>query len=149
MHDLDTTIQEFCDYLNEKYNSDVRMYMTNSSDLKLDNIRVPKHLRKQGLGTSIMKEVINFADKSGLRLILTTAVKDPYAGTTSSDRLKRFYKRFDFVENKGRNKDYSISGNMLRNPNLTSFIENVDQLDELGEYKKADTLISLLKTNFF
>jgi hypothetical protein len=45
---------------------------------------------------------------------LSTAQRDPHHGTTSSSRLKRFYKRFGFVENKGRSYDPSISDNMIR-----------------------------------
>ena len=35
---------------------------------------------------------------------------------TSQARLKKFYKKFGFVENKGRNKDFEISELMYREP---------------------------------
>jgi len=107
-------ITNFSNYLSEKYNASVRLYLKSNGDLKLDNLVVPKENRKKGIGTNIMQEIIAFADKNKMRLVLTTAVKDNYVGTTSSGRLKKFYKRFDFTENKG--KDYSISENMLRVP---------------------------------
>jgi predicted GNAT family acetyltransferase/cell fate (sporulation/competence/biofilm development) regulator YmcA (YheA/YmcA/DUF963 family) len=138
-HNLDSKVKEFCNYLNTKYESDVRLYITNSGDLKLDNIRVPKEKRKQGIGSAIMNEIVSFADKNGLRLVLTTATKDPYVGTTSSGRLKKFYKRFDFVENKG--KDYSISENMFRMPKQPKkLLDQANKLDELGYYKEADRI---------
>ena len=37
-------------------------------------------------------------------------------GATSILRLKKFYKRFGFVENKGRNKDFQLSCGMYRKP---------------------------------
>ena len=133
-------INNFVDYLNGKYEADVRLYLTNQGDLKIDNIRVPKEKRKQGIGSAIMNEIVSFADQNGFRLVLTTATKDPYVGTTSSGRLKKFYKRFDFVENKG--KDYSISENMFRMPKQPmKILDQANQLDELGYYKEADRMM--------
>jgi hypothetical protein len=60
-----------------------------------------------------MNELTQLADESGRRLTLTAA-KD--FGTTSLPRLKAFYKRFGFVENKGRNTDFTISDSMYRPP---------------------------------
>jgi len=106
--------EDFANYLANKYNAAIRLYLTNRNDLKLDHLVVPKELRKQGIGSSIMREIIDYADKNQYRLILTTASKDQYFGTTSSGRLKKFYKQFGLKENKG--KDYSISENMFRLP---------------------------------
>lgn len=93
-----------------------RLYITNKGDLKLDMLAVPKEARKQGLGSAAMERLVKFADANGLRVILTTGVRDPHWGTTSSSRLLSFYKRFGFVQNAGRNKDFSISENMYRLP---------------------------------
>jgi len=40
------------------------------------------------------------------------------AGDFGGNKAKQIalYKRFGFIENKGKNKDYSISNNMYRNP---------------------------------
>ena len=46
------------------------------------------------------------------RLIYLTP--DTSFGGTSINRLKRFYKRFGFIENKGSNKDYEINDTMYR-----------------------------------
>jgi hypothetical protein len=62
----------------------------------------------------VMEEIVDYADKHGLNMSLHTAQRDPHHGTTSSSRLKTFYKRFGFVENKGRHYDPSVSDNMLR-----------------------------------
>uniref|UniRef100_A0A6M3K8T1 Putative acetyltransferase n=1 Tax=viral metagenome TaxID=1070528 RepID=A0A6M3K8T1_9ZZZZ len=81
--------------------------------ITLSDIRVPKEQRGQGIGTQAIKELIGYADKTGQRIILTPS-KD--FGATSVARLKEFYKKLGFVENKGRNKDYQIRETMYREP---------------------------------
>jgi GNAT superfamily N-acetyltransferase len=60
------------------------------------------HNRKQGVGTAIMRELCEFADRHAAEIRLTPASKGDYAATTSRARLIRFYKRFGFVKEKGR-----------------------------------------------
>ena len=96
---------------------DFRLHPRKNGDLRLDHISVPKGERGAGIGSSVMNKLTKFADDNGLRLVLNTAVKDDSFGTTSASRLKKFYKRFGFVENKG--KDFSISENMFREPKST------------------------------
>lgn len=80
--------------------------------------------RSQGSGTEAMKRLIEFADKNDCRLTLSVGLKDDYHGTTSRARLVRFYKRFGFYENKGRNKDFSVSASMIREPEPTPELNN-------------------------
>ena len=82
----------------------------------LDSLIVPKEQRKQGIGSQIMQELINYADQVGKRLETTPGEKDPFHGTTSRRRLINFYKRFGLVQNKGRNKDYRTRETMYREP---------------------------------
>jgi GNAT superfamily N-acetyltransferase len=56
--------------------------------------------RKQDVGTAIMRELCEFADRHAAEIRFTPASKDDYAATTSRARLIRFYKRFDFVLDK-------------------------------------------------
>ena len=106
------TTKEFNSYLNKKY-SGIRIYIFDSrGDIKLDSIIIPKHLQNQGIGTQILNEITEFADSKNKRLILSPAQQDKIHGTTSRGRLVKFYKRFGFVENKG--KDFSISESMFR-----------------------------------
>jgi GNAT superfamily N-acetyltransferase len=86
------------------------------ADLKINMIAVDKADQKQGKGSQAMQEVVAFADDNNLRTFLSVGQKDDGFGTTSRSRLVKFYKRFGFVENKGRNKDFSISAGMLRDP---------------------------------
>ncbi len=85
-----------------------------TNHLKLDNIIVSKDKRKQGVGSAAMHDITSYADHHKMHMSLTTATKDDHHGTTSSSRLKSFYKKHGFVENKGRNKDFTIRDNMIR-----------------------------------
>lgn len=92
------------------------MFLTNAGDLKLNMIAVNKDAQGRGTGSEAMRRIVGFADERGLRLTLTTGERDDGFGTTSRARLISFYKRFGFVENKGRKKDFSISESMYRDP---------------------------------
>lgn len=81
--------------------------------LYLSKIAVPEGMRGQGLGTKAMQDMVKMADTEGKTITLSPSTE---YGATSVSRLKDFYKRFGFVENKGRNKDYSISESMYRRP---------------------------------
>jgi hypothetical protein len=95
----------------------VKLHLSDRENtIHLHNIIVPKEKRNQGVGTAVMQDINNYADKNNKTVTLQTAVKDDFHGTTSQSRLKRFYKRHGYVENKGRNKDFSLSGNMYRPP---------------------------------
>jgi len=63
-----------------------------------------------------MQDMIDMADEQGARISLTPDVS---FGGTSVARLKKFYKQFGFVENKGKNKDFSIRNTMYRDPQST------------------------------
>jgi len=80
--------------------------------ITLSKIIVPKNKRNTGIGTEAMNELISYADKKGKRIVLTPS--GDFGGSLS--RLKNFYKKFGFVENKGINKDFSTQESMYRNP---------------------------------
>ena len=79
----------------------------------LNLIEVPKEKRSSGIGSDIMKRLVGAADADGVKLTLTP---DTSFGGTSKDRLRSFYKKFGFVDNKGRSKDFEITDAMYRNP---------------------------------
>ena len=96
----------------------ITLYVFEQVDkILLESIIVPKEKRKQGIGSQIMKELINYSNNVGKRLELSPGQKDDYHGTTSKRRLINFYKRFGLVENKGRNKDFTTNKTMYREPN--------------------------------
>ena len=105
--------------LKKKFPEIKQLWLTErGNDIVLDTIIINKESRNKGIGSKILEELCEYADQNHSRILLTTGVKDDHHGTTSSNRLKKFYKRFGFVENKGRNKDFSVKYNMIRNPQL-------------------------------
>lgn len=83
--------------------------------LTLSRIIVPKELRQQGIGTKFMNDLISMADELKYKIVLTP--DDSFGGTKS--RLQNFYKRFGFIPNKGRNRDFSHKEDMHKNSILT------------------------------
>jgi len=85
--------------------------------IDLSAITVDKANQRQGAGTSAMNDLADYADEHGLTIVLVPGVKDTGHGTTSRSRLVKFYKRFGFIENKGRKMDFAIGGGkMIRYP---------------------------------
>lgn len=110
-------VDAFADTLKEELGlRSLHMFATKNGDLKLNMIAVPVDKLGGGIGSQAMQRIVGFADARGLRVTLTTGQRDDGFGTTSQSRLVKFYKRFGFVENKGRNKDFAISDNMYREP---------------------------------
>ena len=68
--------------------------------------------KNSGEGTKLMKDICEYADKSKKIIILSPS--DDFGG--NKKRLIEFYKRFGFVENKGKNKDFEIFESMYRLP---------------------------------
>jgi GNAT superfamily N-acetyltransferase len=81
--------------------------------LVVDKIVVPKEMRGQGVGSSVIQEVTQFADELGVPLSL-----DPSTdfGGKSKAALERFYSRHGFESNLGRKRDFEISQAMRRYP---------------------------------
>lgn len=108
----------------------------------------------KGNGSRFMEELTRMADKNGWTLALTP---DTSFGGSSVGRLKKFYKRFGFVPNKGRSADFNTRESMIRKPcelkkniiipenRLIALKENLEpevsssEVD-LSSFKKRDTL---------
>lgn len=110
-------IQAFASELEVKYDlTSLWLYNLDDNTIKVGSIIVKRDARKQGTGSAVMQEITDYADERNLRIALSPNIKDSVSGTTSRSRLVRFYKRFGFKENKGRNKDFTISAGMIRDP---------------------------------
>ena len=59
-----------------------------------------------------MQDICDYADKEKKTIILSPS--DEFGG--NKKRLIDFYKRFGFVENKGKNKEFLIFESMYRLP---------------------------------
>lgn len=86
---------------------------TKRKEISISKIVVPEGERGQGVGTSVIKQITDRADKQGYMVTVTPSTD---FGGTSVKRLTEFYKGLGFVENKGKNKDLSISATMYRTP---------------------------------
>lgn len=117
-YEEDEDLEDFSTTVREKYHPDTfEVYhdrRTNS--IQLSRIIVGKQHQGRGIGTKIMDDLIHYADVHGKKITLTPMEKNKAHGTTSTARLKRFYKRFGFTPNAGRHKDYRISDTMIRYP---------------------------------
>lgn len=92
--------------------ADVFIYLNNRT-LELHSIKIDKDKRKQGIGSAVMKEILDFAQGKGYKVTLSPSTD---LGASSIGRLEQFYKRLGFVHNKGRNKDFSVSDTMIWEP---------------------------------
>ena len=78
--------------------------------ITLSKIVVPESSRGQGAGTKAMRTLLDYADANGKHVVLSPSAD--FGGNVK--RLKNFYKRFGFVENKGKNRAFSTSESMYR-----------------------------------
>lgn len=126
----------FSDYLSDKYHIDVAMGGSGGI-LVLSAIKVPEGARGAGIGTKAMKEIINYADKKGLSIALTPT--SDFGGNKS--RLEKWYKSFGFVENKGKNKDFSTRERFIRSPKKL-YQDNRASVQFMQNGKKIITLMA-------
>lgn len=128
------------DKLQEKYGVTLDLSEYKWSDIiSLSRIVLPKQDRGKGIGTKVMLDIIKYADENNKRITLTPSTD---FGGTSVGRLTDFYKKFGFVENKGRNKDFTIRDLMYREP-YSSGVSGVleqEQLDYLESRNKEDEI---------
>jgi GNAT superfamily N-acetyltransferase len=97
----------------EKRTPGMKFHATPSQtgDIRLHSIEVPKEKQGQGIGSRALKGLTTFADKQNKRVTLT-----PQADKGKKGKLEKFYQRFGFRPNKGRNKDFSVSDTRIREP---------------------------------
>ena len=102
----------FIKEIKEKYKNSfktINIYEYNNK-ISIDLIIVKE--KNSGEGTKLMKDICEYADKTKKIIILSPS--DEFGG--NKKRLIEFYKRFGFVENKGKNKDFEIFESMYRLP---------------------------------
>lgn len=91
----------------------VDFWLTQRGDIAtLDRVVVPKEMRGQGVGSEFMAELVKAADADGARIGLTPS--SDLGGNKA--RLTEFYKRYGFVPNKGKNRDFELMQGMVRQP---------------------------------
>ena len=101
LKDIKTKYKNQTDQLNIFENKD--------NTISINNLIVKENLRNQGIGQNILNDIIDYADKNKKTITLTPTNK-----YLTKNRLADWYKRNSFVENKGKNTDFSISDTMYR-----------------------------------
>lgn len=69
----------------------------NGTYLELGKIEIPKNQRSSGIGSKVMQEIIDFADREKKDIRLTPSTD---FGATSVKRLEKFYRKFGFEKNR-------------------------------------------------
>ena len=80
--------------------------------MDFDKIIVPKENRGKGVGTKVMREIINWANQNDVIISLTPS--GDFGSSVS--KLKKFYSGLGFKPNKGRNKDFRTMNTMIKYP---------------------------------
>jgi GNAT superfamily N-acetyltransferase len=100
----------------------------------LSKIEVSGDERNAGQGTKAMQDIVDRMDREGAIIALTP--DDAFGG--NKNRLIKFYKRFGFVPNKGRNKDFRFRETMIRYPQTS---ESVNEGYKLQLERDADMMV--------
>jgi len=86
--------------------------------ITLHKIEMLPEYKGLGYATEAMKQIIDYANKNGLIIVLTP---DSYKGS-NVNRLIKWYKSLGFIMNKGKNKDFEHMQLMYKLP------ENLDEM---------------------
>lgn len=143
---VDRELDQFSQHVRDSHDHvrDFRLY-SRGDDIHLDRVEVEPSQRKKGIGSSVMKKLIQHADSRGKRITLDLADKGDPGGTTSRGRLSKFYKAHGFVDNKGRNKDYRTSASMYRRPEAAS---RAGLIGVKEDYNADSLILSLLNESY-
>lgn len=104
------SLQQIQSRLSEQFDGLKLNLIGRGSRITISRIEVPADKREAGVGSQVMRELVQWADDTGKQLSLTPS--SDFGG--SKTRLESFYKRFGFIENKGKNRDFEISESMYR-----------------------------------
>ena len=119
---LNESLENFADQVKSSLGLKQFALIDKGDDIILSSLMIGKGNQGEGLGTKAMQSLIDYADKNNKRIILTPGTKSAIDGTTSRNRLVKFYKRFGFKESKGRNIDFVLgAGKMYREPNIKEY----------------------------
>lgn len=132
-------IAQYGDAIEDLY---FHLVATQPDVLRLDNIRIKKEFRKQGIGSQIMNALKKFADDHELIITLSPEPEPRY-----KKKLDQFYRGHGFQPNKGRKKDYRLSSfyglNMIRRPIKE---EDVDEY-ELEDLQGKEAILQYLEAH--
>lgn len=117
----DSTVKTITETLRAKH-PDVDFFLGRGAGGALVLMKIVAKERGKGLGSAFMSDLAALADEHDA--VLAATPSPDFGGTKS--RIVEFNKRFGFVANKGRKRDFAISETMYRQPKST-------KLDQLGD----------------
>lgn len=110
---LKESVQSDLDKLKQEYQpKGIRLFVSGSDIIEVKVIKVPDELQGKGLGTEIMLKIQEIAKKYSIPIQLTQS--SDFGG--SKQGLNRFYKKLGFVQNKGKNRDFRSSEDLIWYP---------------------------------
>ena len=103
------------DQIKEEYNiKELTISKTISDDDSYITLnKIIMNSKGNGLGSKFMRDLCSWADDHKVIICLTPS--DTF-GASSTNRLKKFYKRFGFIDNKGSKTDFNHKESMYRKP---------------------------------
>jgi N-acetylglutamate synthase-like GNAT family acetyltransferase len=135
-------------YLLEKYSKYLKglSIYENKTSLILSKIIINDETRNEGIGTKILNDLIDYADKNKQIIALTPS--SDYGG--NKNRLIQFYKKFGFKHNKGQYKSFELRDSMIRYPKMNETKNIIKKLlkEGLMENNKVDAKIIADFINF-
>lgn len=99
--------------IEEKYKNQAKVLLLteNKGSVSIRNLVVEPEQRNKGVGQAILDDIVAYADTKSKIITLT-----PTSEYGTKKRLISWYKKNGFVENKGKNTDFTISDTMYRLP---------------------------------
>lgn len=94
-----------------KNQAKVLLLTENKGSVSIRNLVVEPEQRNKGVGQAILDDIVAYADAKSKIITLT-----PTSEYGTKKRLISWYKKNGFVENKGKNTDFTISDTMYRLP---------------------------------
>lgn len=99
--------------IEEKYKNQAKVLLLteNKGSVSIRNLVVEPEQRNKGVGQAILDDIVAYADAKSKIITLT-----PTSEYGTKKRLISWYKKNGFVENKGKNTEFTISDTMYRLP---------------------------------
>jgi len=108
VHKLEDAVRKLENDIKTKYPAldKLGIYMDDrKNSLFLSELYVKKEFRGTGVGSEVMREIVQFADDNHIPIVL---IPEP-EGRSSIKNLIKFYRKFGFVINRGKDIDYLLS----------------------------------------
>lgn len=101
--------------LKYKEQTDYIILNEDSDYINVRNLVIKENLRNNGIGQNILNDIMEYANKTRKTITLT-----PTNAFNTKTKLKQWYKKNGFVENSGKNADFTISDTMYKVPEINN-----------------------------